>query len=82
MGARIIAQNHQVTSFLLNGKPVRIVEKLHRNENQYYRIISQTIAEIGSRDWADVNNALDDWIQSLSINEQKSVGKWMNKLTY
>lgn len=82
MSAKIVAQNHEVTTFLLNGKLVHIVDKMDRHENQYYRIISQTIEEIGSRDWADVNNALDDWIQSLPINEQKSANHWLTKLTY
>jgi hypothetical protein len=82
MGAKIVAQNHEVCTFLLNGRTVHIVDKLDRHENQYYRIISQTIEEIGSRDWADVNNALDKWIQTLGISEQKSVSHWMTKLTY
>jgi len=82
MGAKIVAQNHSVINFLLNGKPQFIVDEMDRNQNQYYRIISMTIAEIGSRDWADVNNALDSWIQTLPVQEQKSVNRWMDKLTY
>lgn len=81
MSAKIIAQNHNVISYELNGRKRFIVEQNDNAESFYYRIVSESIQRVG-RDWVLVTNDLDDYSCTLPACEAKQLNSWIAKLTY
>jgi hypothetical protein len=60
MPAKIIGQNHKVTTYELNGRKRHIVENIPKTFNRLW--VNRAVAAVG-RNWNDVYNWLDNEIQ-------------------
>ena len=74
--AKIIGQNHKVTTYSLNGRKRHIVEKIPVTRNR--RVVNNVVRVVG-RAWEDVYNYIDERFES-GINP--ALRKCIRQMTY
>ena len=65
MRAKIIAKDHDIITYTVNGKVKRIIEKHNHPSNRWDKEVFHVIDQVGF-DWTDVTNYLDGFVGQLS----------------
>lgn len=76
MKAKIIGQNHTVTTYLFNGRKRHIVEDIPLTTNR--RIVNDAVSVVG-RAWSEVYNFIDE---RCMFKMPKSLERTIDSMTY